>query len=54
MASEHAPLNVAWSPDGAAVALLSTKGLWLVPVDGGDGPVKAGRGGFGRFDWTPR
>jgi hypothetical protein len=25
-----------------------------VPVDGGDGPVKASRGGFGRFDWTPR
>ena len=53
MAAEHDGVDLAWAPDGSAVAMLGVKGLWLVPAGREGGPVLVGRGGYGHLDWRP-
>jgi Tol biopolymer transport system component len=53
MVAEHDGVDLAWAPDGSAVAMLGVKGLWLVPAGREGGPVLVGRGGYGHLDWRP-
>ncbi|MDP8922670.1 MAG: hypothetical protein M3O34_07310 [Chloroflexota bacterium] len=47
---EDEPL-VAWSPDGAWLAVYGTGGLWVVAVDGSTEPRRIAHGSFGAIDW---
>ena len=42
---------VAWSPDGARLAVHGTGGLWVVPVNGAFEPRRVAEGSFGAIDW---
>jgi Tol biopolymer transport system component len=42
--------NLAWAPDGSAVAVFGGDGLWLVPETAGS-PTLISHGGYGPFDW---
>ena len=50
--SEDDP-GLAWSPDGATLAVLGGGGLWLMPLDGGDPPRLLAPGAYGTLDWRP-
>ncbi|MCC6174329.1 MAG: PD40 domain-containing protein [Chloroflexi bacterium] len=43
--------TLAWSPDGAWLAMLAGGGFYLVASDGSAPPRQIGHGGFGGIDW---
>lgn len=45
--------NLAWSPDGSALAVLGGDGLWLVRPDAREEPVLLSHGSYGALDWRP-
>ena len=47
---EDEPL-VAWSPDGARLAVHGTGGLWIVPLNAAFEPRRVADGSFGAIDW---
>ena len=61
LSEEHEDYGAAWSPDGRWLAfhghLEQSDDIWLVPVDGSDGPTRLTRFGpgadTGEPDWSP-
>ena len=47
---EDEPL-VAWSPDGATLAVQGAGGLWLVDMRGATEPRRIADGAIGAIDW---
>jgi hypothetical protein len=43
--------TLAWSPDGYWLAMMGGGGLYLLPRDLSQPPLRIGQGGFGGIDW---